>query len=81
MSFTTGDSQKTTAECGGGKVKLTRMDSMFEVTTPDSEVLQNLFRPTAMVAVPNALLTPEKEKEELKDEVGSYLGTFLYTEL
>ena len=57
MSFTTGDCQKTTAECGGGKVKFTRMDSMFKITTPDSEV--------------NTLLTPE---EELKDEVGSYLG-------
>lgn len=79
MSSTTGDRscQKTTAESGEGKIKITRMDSMFKVTTPDSEVLQDLFRPTAMVAVANTLLTPK----ELKDEVGSYLPNFLHTEL
>ena len=71
MSSTTVDSQETTAECGRGKVKLTRTDSMFKITTPDSEVLQYLFRPSAMVAVPNTLLTPEEAKEELKDEVGN----------
>lgn len=70
MSSTTVDAhQKTAAESGSGKVKLTRMDSMFEITTPDSKVLQHLFRTVAMVAVPNTLLTPEED--ELKDEVGS----------
>ena len=57
----------TESDCpnGGESVKLARMDSMFKVTKPDCEVLHHLFRPAAMVAAPEAVLTAEEDEKEV----------------
>ena len=58
------------SDCHDGKErgKLVRMDSKFQITPADCNVLHHLLRPAALVAVPDSVST-ESEEDEANGEV------------